>query len=322
MTSEEQSGAIGLGPDGYTSITRYIDDVADEVMEEIQAITESDDDDSLIRALAERLSLGGILGGIAESELDHVSLAEGVFADVSGVSPDGAGHWARFVSELLHSRSTNQATFADLARTTQTEHRDGSTLRTGRIARLLRPISASWTPVTGPLEGPPKLDRLSKRDLNSAVKERLEQLSAATASLDELLGGEGLSWEELVERIKDAMNVSIRADCNESFDEVNSMLEMIGQQPSIVEYQGLGNSSQDDDPTIGDHLLATGVIERLRPVEVQRALNNISTTLNRVIANARQKLPPEPTEDDEECLSPVEAVESTVRALLMKLDEL
>ncbi len=322
MTSEGQSGAIGLGPDGYTSLTRYIDDVADEVMEEIQVITESDDDDSLTRALAERLSLGGLLGGIAESELDHVSLAEAVFADVSGVSPDGAGHWARLVSELLHSRSTNQETFADLARTTQTEHRDGSTLRTGRIARLLRPISASWTPVTGPLEGPPKLDRLSKRDLNSAVKERLEQLSAATVSLDELLGGESLSWEELVEKIKEAMNDSIRAACDESFDEVNSMLEMIRQQPSIVEYQGLGNSSQDDDLTIGDKLLATGVIERLRPVEVQRALHNVSTTLNRVVANAHQKLPPEPSEDDEERLSPVEAVESTVRALLTKLDEL
>lgn len=330
-----EKGAIQLGHNGYTELANYIEEVAVEVEAELSAITESDADDLLTRALAERLALGGLIGGASQGDLDHLTLAEMVFAAVPENAPRGAGAWVELVGLLQDDRVKYQRALADRTRTTQGSYRDQSSFRVGRIVRLLKPLLEflessvdKRSPVSASV-GPPgatwRLKSLKKRMIDSAVKERLEELAEATGDLKKLLGSGPLEWKDLKETVETEHQEAIRASINDNVGNLIAFLNQLLDQSPPRTYQELTSIAEDADASIGSKLQAIGNIERLHPIDMQATLKSISEILDRVIENGNQLLPGDdgsPIGDGGDGGSPIRQLINATTDLQQLLDEL
>ena len=287
------AGAIGLGEVGYGALVGFVDDVAEDVADAIRAVIDPEADGELAQAITERLALAGMLGGVHEPELDHIVLAEMAFAEAPGIRSEGAGNWANLVDRLLcdqQRRLDCQRTLADMARTTQANYGDGSTLRAGRVARLLKSLSEEWTPVKEH-EGPPRIERLTSRDLNSAVTERLRAFDEAIATIGGLLGPDEVQWSALVEAINEARLKAIQGDFGEALSGLEELLRVLADRPAPEVYQGLTDPSSDTDLSTGERIRALGAVEDLHPTQVAQLLSKLEEFLIRTVDLGRQRLP-------------------------------
>jgi hypothetical protein len=297
MTSRKKTGAIGLGVGGYSTVTGFIDGVADEVSKEL--LTSVETDESLTRALAERLAISGVLGGAGESRLDHVALAEAAFAEETADTGGEAGPWAQLVDVLpceSGKRTNFQKRLADLARTTQAAYNDGSTVRAGRVARLLESLATEWTPLKEHA-GPPRIDLLTSRSIKTAVEERVNAFEDAINSLGTLLGSETADWETIINKVNGAFTAALQADFNVETPGINELYAALRRQPAPEEYQGLKTLAEDEDRSIGEKIQLIGTLERLRPLEVAKSLRSVSDLLDQTIENGRQVLGIRPDDD-------------------------
>ena len=320
----QKKGAVGLGLDGYVSLVEYVDDVTSEVSNAIQEFVWSDDDDSMVRVLAERLALGGLAAGGDESDLDSVGLVKYVTPNVGEIKLNGAGRWPKLVSILDDERSLQQKELLNMNRTTQSDFDDKSTLRTGRIIFHLQKLATTWEPIVGPLSGQPKVVRMAKKDLIGGVKERLGEVVEAVEDLKALLGSAD-TWEKVESEINDAMVVATQAGINEDFGEVYSKLILLKEYPPISSYQNLLEGSVSSGANVGENLLTIGNSEKLHPVELHQLLERVSGILSQVIRNGEQRLGNirEKTGENSQLEeSPLKEFKTTVQKLLETIGEL
>jgi len=319
-----EKGAIGLGLERYGSLVEFVDDVDDEVSGVIQEFVSSDANDSLVRTLAERLALGGLMAGGEKTDLDSMGLANYVTSEVGEIKSYGAGRWSKLVSILNDERSSQQKEFLNMNRTTQGTFDGGSMLRMGRIIFHLQELATTWEPIVGPLSGQPNVIRLGKKDLTNGIKERLAEVVEAAEALKTLLESDA-DWEQVKSKITKATTTATQAHIEEEFTEIHRVLDELSGYPPISSYQNLLEGAVSSGATVGEDLLTIGNCEKLNPVELHRLLKKISDIFSQVIRNGKQRLgiegkdatEPPVTED-----APIGRLETSIQELLLKFEEL
>ena len=261
--------------------------------------------------------------------MDHVALAKAVFAEEAADTSGEAGPWAQLVDVLPcepGKRTNFQKRLADLARTTQAAYNDGSTVRAGRVARLLESFATEWTPLKEH-DGPPRIDRLTSRSIKTAVEERVNAFEDAIYSLGILLGSETVDWETIVATVDGAFTAALQADFNVETPGITELYAALRRQPAPEEYQGLKTLAEDEDRSIGEKIQLIGTLERLRPLEAAKFLRSVADLLYQTIENGRQVLgtrsDDDGSDDDgQDDDSPIDGLAQSTRSLKAALGQL
>jgi hypothetical protein len=275
--------ATALGPQGYSTIRAYVDDLARQVTVALANAVDPASPGNPVDALVDRLAVGALALGIAENAHDPLDLARATLENLPSAQAPAATRWASLTTELKSERRETQLVLTDLTSTRQGASPRPSMFRVGRVARRVARLIETWELSVArdlPDRFHERLGRLSSRDLRSTIDDECSRLTEAAAALRSLLGDVPVTSAGLAHALLGAIDDAESVNCLPANPiELRRLVENLERAPVDDWRRVTGRLPQPEEP-IGDRLAAIASIQALHLQEGLAILRHIDEALN------------------------------------------